>query len=77
MLDSEVNRLPVLGCENDNMRLQSESRDLENDIRSMKEASFDRERAEEKHDIQVLEEVQRSEEWLGRQVEDARRSSEG
>ena len=67
MLESEVNKL--LGCENDNMRLQSDIRDLENEIRAIKDG-FDRERAERKRDLQMLEDAQRSDENKIRAMKD-------
>lgn len=66
-LESEVSRL--LGYENANARLQNEVRDLDDELQSTK-GSFGREREDFQRDLQLLEDVKRSEERLKRELDD-------
>ena len=67
MLEGEVNRL--LSKDNENIRLHTELRNLENELRSTND-EFDNERAQGTRTLQILEDVQRSEDRLKQQLED-------
>lgn len=66
-LESELNRL--LGYETDNARLQTDVRELEDELQASKDA-FERERVESQRDLKILSDVQRSEERLKRELEE-------
>ncbi len=66
-LEAEVDRLLVI--ENDNNRLKSDLSHLENEYMLTK-STLDREREETQRDIQMIEELRRSEDNLKRQVDE-------
>ena len=66
MLEGEVNRL--LSKDADNIRLEAELRDIESELRSANDA-LDCERSDTNRNMQVLEDVQRSEDRLKQQLD--------
>lgn len=66
MLEGEINRL--LSKDADNIRLEAELRDVESELRSANDA-LDCERLDTSRNMQVLEDVQRSEDRLKQQLD--------
>jgi len=67
MLEGEINRL--LSKDAENIRLEAELRDVETELRSANDA-LDYERIEANRNLQILEDVQRSEDRLKKQFDD-------